>query len=260
MIFDGRALAVAWQSRLKQVLAGRKSALAVVLVGEDPASQSFVKIKQKFGEAIGVEVAVQEYDEVITTKELIEIIEKLNNNSHFAGIVVQLPLPRQIDTDQVIAAINPAKDVDALGLESSFTSPTALALAEILKIAGMDPAGRRALVIGQGRLVGRPAAVYLAQAGAAVVLANQNTVDLEAKCLTADIVVTGAGRAGLVTPDMIKSGAVLIDFGTSRGKDGKLAGDIDPAAADRASLFTPTPGGTGPVTVAMLFANLAGVV
>jgi methylenetetrahydrofolate dehydrogenase (NADP+)/methenyltetrahydrofolate cyclohydrolase len=255
MIFDGRALAADWQNRLQKKLDGQQAALAVVLVGEDPASQTFVKIKQKFGEAIGVEVSVREYDGVITTEELIEIIEKLNDDSRFAGIIVQLPLPAHIDTDQVIAAITPIKDVDALGSGSSFAPPTVRVIEEVFKSINLDPAGRPALVIGQGRLVGRPAAVYLAQAGAEVTAADQDTTDLKAKCLVTDIIVTGTGRAGLITSDMIKPGAVLVDFGTSRPAD-KILGDIDPTCADRASFFTPTPGGTGPVTVAMLFANL----
>ncbi|OHA57885.1 MAG: hypothetical protein A2114_02110 [Candidatus Vogelbacteria bacterium GWA1_51_14] len=255
-IFNGRAFAADWQNRLQKKLDGQPVALAVVLVGEDSASQAFVKIKQKFGEAIGVEVSVREYDENITTEELIEIIEKLNDDSHFAGIIVQLPLPAHIDTDQVIAAITPTKDVDALGPDSSFTPPTVRVIEEIFKSINLDPAGRQALVIGEGRLVGRPAAVYLAQAGAEVVIADQDTADLKAKGLAAEIVVAGAGRAGLVTPDMVKPGAVLIDFGTSQNEAGRLAGDFDPSCANRASFFTPTPGGTGPVTVAMLFANL----
>ena len=259
MIFNGRAFAADWQNRLKKKLADQKVALAVVLVGEDPASQAFVKIKQKFGEAIGVEVSVREYDEAIATGELIEIIEKLNDNSRFAGIIVQLPLPASVDTGAVVAAIAPAKDVDALGSGSLFTPPTVRVIEEVFKSINLDPAGHPALVIGQGRLVGRPAAAYLAQVGAQVEIADKNTLDLKSKCLAADIIVTGVGQPHIITPAMVKSGSALIDFGISRSpvRGGHLAGDIDPAGAGRAALFTPTPGGTGPVTVAMLFANLA---
>jgi len=259
MIFNGRAFAADWQNRLKKKLADQKVALAVVLVGEDPASQAFVKIKQKFGEAIGVEVSVREYDEAIATGELIEIIEKLNDNSRFAGIIVQLPLPASVDTGAVVAAIAPAKDVDALGSGSLFTPPTVRVIEEVFKSINLDPAGHPALVIGQGRLVGRPAAAYLAQVGAQVEIADKNTLDLKSKCLAADIIVTGVGQPHIITPAMVKSGSALIDFGISRSpaRGGHLAGDINPAGAGRAALFTPTPGGTGPVTVAMLFANLA---
>lgn len=259
MIFNGRAFAADWQNRLKKKLADQKVALAVVLVGEDPASQAFVKIKQKFGEAIGVEVSVREYDEAIATGELIEIIEKLNDNSRFAGIIVQLPLPASVDTGAVVAAIAPAKDVDALGSGSLFTPPTVRVIEEVFKSINLGPAGHPALVIGQGRLVGRPAAAYLAQVGAQVEIADKNTLDLKSKCLAADIIVTGVGQPHIITPAMVKSGSALIDFGISRSpaRGGHLAGDINPAGAGRAALFTPTPGGTGPVTVAMLFANLA---
>jgi len=173
MIFNGRAFAADWQNRLKKKLADQKVALAVVLVGEDPASQAFVKIKQKFGEAIGVEVSVREYDEAIATGELIEIIEKLNDNSRFAGIIVQLPLPASVDTGAVVAAIAPAKDVDALGSGSLFTPPTVRVIEEVFKSINLGPAGHPALVIGQGRLVGRPAAAYLAQVGAQVEIADK---------------------------------------------------------------------------------------
>ena len=259
MIFNGRAFAADWQNRLKKKLADQKVALAVVLVGEDPASQAFVKIKQKFGEAIGVEVSVREYDEAIATGELIEIIEKLNDNSRFAGIIVQLPLPASVDTGAVVAAIAPAKDVDALSSGSLFTPPTVRVIEEVFKSINLGPAGHPALVIGQGRLVGRPAAAYLAQVGAQVEIADKNTLDLKSKCLAADIIVTGVGQPHIITPAMVKSGSALIDFGISRSpaRGGHLAGDINPAGAGRAALFTPTPGGTGPVTVAMLFANLA---
>ena len=259
MIFNGRAFAADWQNRLKKKLADQKVALAVVLVGEDPASQAFVKIKQKFGEAIGVEVSVREYDEAIATGELIEIIEKLNDNSRFAGIIVQLPLPASVDTGAVVAAIAPAKDVDALGSGSLFTPPTVRVIEEVFKSINLGPAGHPALVIGQGRLVGRPAAAYLAQVGAQVEIADKNTLDLKSKCLAADIIVTRVGQPHIITPAMVKSGSALIDFGISRSpaRGGHLAGDINPAGAGRAALFTPTPGGTGPVTVAMLFANLA---
>ena len=257
MIFNGRALALNWQKKLAAKVGATAPTLAVILVGDDPASRSFVKIKQKFGKAIGVEVTVREYDDPVTIEELIKSITQLNRDVNCGGIVVQLPLPAGVKVDQVIAAIDPAKDVDALGLESPFTPPTARAVAEILKIAKVDLAGRAALVVGAGRLVGRPVATWLAQAGAQVKLADEATKDLATQCLAAEIIIAGAGRPNLIKPAMIKPGAILIDFGTSGAGD-KLAGDFDPACADQAALFTPTPGGTGPVTVAMLFANLLG--
>lgn len=256
MIFDGRALARNWQDKLKAEVKQDSPALAVVLVGDDPASQTFTKIKQKFGEAIGVEVWLREYEASTTTDELVAVIEQLNNDNRCGGVVVQLPLPPTIDTNQVIAAIDPVKDVDALGADSSFDPPVTRALAEILQSINFDPAGRPALVIGRGRLVGRPAAVWLTQAGAEVAVADENTANLKAQCLAAEIIVSGAGQAHLITPDMVKTGSVLIDFGTSRGEAGKIVGDFDPGCAETAALLTPTPGGTGPVTVAMLFANL----
>ncbi len=257
MIFDGRALALSWQKKLAAKVGTATPILTVILVGNDPASLSFVKIKQKFGAAIGVEVTVREYDDSVTAQELVKSINQLNRDVNCRGIVVQLPLPPEIDADQVIGAIDPAKDVDALGAESSFTPPTARAVEEILQTAKVDPAGRTALVVGAGRLVGRPVAMWLAQAGAQVKLADETTKDLAPQCLTTDIIVAGAGQPNLIKPTMVKPGTILIDFGTSRVGD-KLVGDFDPACADQATLFTPTPGGTGPMTVAMLFANLLG--
>lgn len=257
MIFDGRALALNWQKKLATKVGATAPTLVVILVGDDPASRAFVKIKQKFGAAIGVEVVVRNYDDSVTAEELIKSIAQLNRDINCRGIVVQLPLPPEINVDQVIAAIDPAKDVDALSLESSFAAPTVRVVEEILRIAKIDPAGRPALVVGAGRLVGRPVATWLSQAGAQVKLADETIKDLTAQCLAAEIIVAGAGQPSLIQPTMVKPGAILIDFGTRRTGD-KLAGDFDPACADQAALFTPTPGGTGPMTVVMLFANLLG--
>jgi methylenetetrahydrofolate dehydrogenase (NADP+)/methenyltetrahydrofolate cyclohydrolase len=264
MIIDGKKIAEEIKLELKQTLqqaSGKKLVLAVVLVGEDPASIKFVEYKKKFGEAIGVEVRVFEYEADIEQTDLAEEINRLAVDEKVEGIVVQLPLPacagrpKQIETEKILNIIPAEKDVDALTADASVDAPVAEAVMEILKRGDVDLNNKKILVIGQGKLVGRPVSVILAQEGYDVDTADINTKNLKEKTLQADIIISGVGKPGLIKADMVKKGVILIDCGTSELKS-QLSGDIDPTCADKASLFTPVPGGVGPIVVAMLFKNL----
>ncbi len=260
MIVDGKALAAEIKEQLK--LKEPKPILAAVLVGEDPASVSFVNIKKKFGEAIGVEVRVLEYEANIAQADVEAVVQKLGDDQNITGIVVQLPLPKHLDQEKILALVPAEKDVDALGPEPKVLDPVSGAIAEILSQNGIEVAKKKALVIGKGKLVGRPVAVWLAQQGAVVETADSQTDNLIDLLKVADIVVSGAGRPHFIKPAMIKEGVILIDAATSdlpageAGASGKLAGDADPACADKCAIFTPVPGGVGPITVAKLFENL----
>ena len=265
MIIDGKKISEEIKAELKERLIGRRLILTVVLVGDDPASTKFVERKKKFGEAIGVEMRVLEFGADILEVDLAEEINKLANNERVSGIVVQLPLPKQINTNKILNLIPAEKDVDALTDNASVDSPVVEAVMEVLRRGHVDLTGKKILVVGQGQLVGRPIAICLAQAGHEVEVVDINTKNLREKTLVADVIISGVGKAGLIKPEMmaspklsvggIKEGVVLIDCGTSE-QNGQLAGDIDPACADKASLFTPVPGGVGPVVVAKIFENL----
>lgn len=264
---DGRAIRDEIQHELKREVGflALRPQLALVLVGNDPASRKFVAMKQKFGEEIGVECILREYPETVTTEQLVEEISGLNRDPRVNGIVVQLPLPKGVDVDQVVLAIHPAKDADALrALEEEqrrVLPPVAGAVAEILERNGISPEGKRAVVVGYGRLVGKPVAQWLVDNGARLRVVEEHTDDsIRADALrNADILVAGAGVPGLITPEMVKDGVVLIDAGTSEA-EGKLVGDIDPRCAEKASLFTPVPGGVGPITVSIIFKNLLSLI
>lgn len=261
MVIDGRKIAAEIKAKLA-VQAGVKPTLALVLVGEDPASATFVKVKKKFGEAIGTEVKIFEYEENISQPELEEVVTTLVNKSEITGIVVQLPLPTHLNSDKILGLITPAKDVDALGQEPRVLSPVVGAVKEILDRNKINLAGKKAVVIGRGKLVGQPVAIWLTQEGAEVKIADSKTQNLPELLAIADIIISGAGVPHFINPEMIKTGVILIDAATSdlpageAGANGKLAGDADPACADKCSIFTPVPGGVGPITVAKLFENL----
>ncbi|MFA6416504.1 MAG: bifunctional 5,10-methylenetetrahydrofolate dehydrogenase/5,10-methenyltetrahydrofolate cyclohydrolase [Candidatus Paceibacterota bacterium] len=262
MIIDGKKIAGEIKEQLVEQFSGRSTVLAVVLVGEDPASIKFVEYKKKFGEAVGVEMRVLEFEADITEEDLAEEVEKLANDDKIDGMIIQLPLPKNISTDKILNLVPANKDVDALTADASVDSPVVEAVMEILDRGGIDLNGKKIVVVGRGQLVGRPIAVRLAQEGYDVEVASTATGDLKKLTLSADVIISGVGKPGLITPDMVKDGVVLVDAGTSdlpaqAGQASKLAGDIDPTCADKASLYTPVPGGVGPLVVAMLFKNLA---
>lgn len=255
MIIDGRKIAADLKAELKNTLAGRRLVLAAIVVGADPATAKFVALKQKVAADIGIEMRALEFPADVAEPDLVELLERLANDRGVNGIIIQLPLPAHLNTKQLLNLVPANKDVDALSDNASVESPVVSAVLEILKQGQVDLTGKKILVIGQGQLVGRPIAINLTQAGFEVETADIKTVDLAAKTRAADVLISGAGKAGLIKPDMIKPGAVLIDCGTSE-QSGQVAGDIDPACADKASLFTPVPGGVGPIVVVELFRNL----
>ncbi len=257
MIVDGRKIAEEIRGKLKAQIEKRKinARLAIVYLGHDPVIEKFISVKKKFAEAIGVQI---------------KIYNILDFPSYADGIIVQLPLPAGYDIDKVLARIPPEKDVDALGLKPLVDAPVAAAVREILEKYNVDARNKKILVIGQGRLVGKPVAEMFQRAGADVRVADINTKDISSMTLDSEIIVSGVGVPALVKSEMIKEGVILIDAGTSEGPSTgfgaapstesgtnlRFVGDIDPACAAKASLFTPTPGGLGPITVAMIFKNL----
>lgn len=252
MIIDGRALAEELYAELALRYAALPMPARLGIIGalHDPVIAQFVAIKRRVAERLGVVFDAREIGDA-TTDAALATLAPLSRMSD--GIIVQLPLPQRIDTDAMIAAISLERDIDGIAPRSRTTPPVALAVAEILQRAGIVVAGKRAVVLGAGRLVGAPCAKLLRDLGALVTVVNKgDSLDV---LQDADIIVAGAGNPGFIKPEHIKEGVVLIDAGTSE-QVGKVVGDIDPACAAKASLYTPVPGGVGPVAVAMIFKNL----
>lgn len=250
MIIDGRAIAEAAYVALGDTLVGAK--LGIVVSVGDAVTDSYVRIKTRAAQRLGVEIVRRELPVGATTADALDAVRSLTDAAD--GIIVQLPLPGSVEADTVLAEVPPSHDVDALNPGASVEAPVAGAMQEILRAAGVEVAGKRAVVVGKGRLVGAPCASLLRELGADVTAVTKgDSLDV---LKDADIVVSGAGSPGLITPDMISDGVVLIDAGTSESS-GKVAGDADPACADKSSVFTPVPGGVGPVAIAMIFKNLA---
>jgi methylenetetrahydrofolate dehydrogenase (NADP+) / methenyltetrahydrofolate cyclohydrolase len=255
MVVDGKKIA----HEVLEKLSVERSTLPIVLrlgvlMGEqDAAAASFVKIKERVADKLKV-VVVRE--EVSSTEVALRALERLVKNC--AGVIVQLPLPTAIDIEKILQALPAAKDVDGVKESAIVRSPVAEAISEVFARAGVAAAGKKAVVVGAGKLVGAPAAQLLKELGAEVSIVTHSRGALE-DLKTADIVVLGAGEPGLVKPQMLKEGVVLIDAGTSEAS-GKLAGDADPACAQVSSVFTPVPGGLGPIAVAMIFKNLFALV
>jgi methylenetetrahydrofolate dehydrogenase (NADP+)/methenyltetrahydrofolate cyclohydrolase len=267
VIIDGKKIAQSIREKIKIEAAklAVKPGLAVVLVGADPASQIYVNSKAKACQEIGFYSEIHRLPETTGEAELLALIQKLNVNPKIHGILVQLPLPRQINEDKIILAIDPAKDVDCFhpintgalfsGITSAVLPCTPAGCIELIKSTGLALSGKKAVVIGRSNIVGKPAAMLLLQNNCTVTLCHSRTADLAAEVRQADIVVAAVGKAGIITGDMIKPGAVVIDVGASR-VDGKLTGDVDFASVSAAARFiTPVPGGVGPMTIAMLMQN-----
>jgi len=271
MIIDGKAVAAterektAARARAFAERFGRKPGLAVVQVGEDPASTVYVRNKRRSSAEVGIESFAHDLPASYGEAKLIELIRSMNADDRIDGILIQLPFPKGYDTNRVIDAIDPAKDVDGLHAVSAgllmvgrpgLRPCTPTGCMRLLEEVGVDPAGKRAIVIGRSILVGKPVALMLLEKNATVTMAHSRTVDLGSVVREADIVVAAVGKAHLVKGEWIKPGAVVIDVGTNRKPDGKLTGDVDFEAASRvASAITPVPGGVGPMTIAMLLAN-----
>ena len=255
MIVDGKKIA---GEIIESLAEARKSLPPVVklgvLLGEnDAASASFVKIKERVADKLQVVVVRELVNNDTTTEEALRALDRLCQNC--AGVIVQMPLPVQIDLGEILAALPLSLDVDAVSEgEHVVQAPVAEAVSEVLVRSGVSADGKKAIVVGAGKLVGAPVAEMLRDTGAEVSVITRNEGNLQ-DLKEADIVVLGAGDPGFVKPDMLKEGVVLIDAGTSEAS-GKLMGDADPKCAEVASVFTPVPGGIGPIAVAMIFKNL----
>ena len=270
-VIDGKARAERLTAEIADKVAVRVAAgkstpgLAVVLVGGHSASQVYVRNKRKTTGAVGMRSYAHDLPATAVQAELIALIDTLNRDPAVSGILVQLPLPRQIDVDAVTERVDPKKDVDGfhpynigrLVLKRPLLRPcTPYGCMTLLKDTGEDLVGKHAVIIGQSNIVGRPMALELLMERCTVTICHSKTRDLPGLVRQADIVVAGAGKANLVQGDWIKSGAIVIDVGINRTSDGKLCGDVDFAAAkERASWITPVPGGVGPMTIATLLAN-----
>jgi methylenetetrahydrofolate dehydrogenase (NADP+)/methenyltetrahydrofolate cyclohydrolase len=271
-IIDGKARAERVTQEIGAQIAARVAAgksapgLAVILVGEHPASQLYVRTKRRTTETVGMKSYSYDLPEATSQSSLLELIAHLNADPFVDGILVQLPLPRHIDADVVIENIDPAKDVDGLhpynmgrlALKRPLLRPcTPQGCMVLIRDTGVDLAGRHAVIIGQSNIVGRPMALELLMARCTVTICHSATIDLPSIVATADILVAAMGRLAFVQGSWIKAGAIVIDVGINRNDDGKLRGDVDfEAARERAGWITPVPGGVGPMTVAMLLANV----
>lgn len=239
--------------------------LAVVLVGDNPASQVYVRNKVKACEESGIHSVLEKYDANMTEAALLARIDALNNDPSIHGILVQLPVPAHIDATKVIEAISPAKDVDGFHIASAgalmtgmpgFWPCTPYGCMKMLESIGYDLRGKHAVVIGRSNIVGKPMAMMLLQKNATVTVCHSATHDLKAMTLQADVIVAAVGKRNVLTADMVKPGAVVLDVGMNRTPDGKLCGDVDFAGVRQvASHITPVPGGVGPMTITMLLVN-----
>ena len=270
-IIDGNALSKQLRGEVAQRAAaltakGVKPGLAVVLVGDNQASQVYVRNKVKGCEEAGMHSVLEKYDATMTEAELLARIDALNNDPTIHGILVQLPLPKHIDDHKVIEAISPEKDVDGFHVasagalmvgEQGFKACTPYGCMKMLESIGMkDLKGKHAVVIGRSNIVGKPMAMMLLQANATVTVCHSGTADLAAHTRSADIVVAAVGRRHTLRGDMVKPGAIVIDVGMNRDEAGKLCGDVDfTAVREVAGWITPVPGGVGPMTRAMLLVN-----
>src|SRR3989338_8028036 len=266
MIIDGKKLAEEIKAELKAEIfkLNKKIRLAAVEVGENPVTKKFLEQKKKFASAVGIDVRIYDLPADITTNKLRAKLAEIMHIKENIGVIVQLPLPPQINAQYILDAIIPEKDPDMLssksvGLFSSGRSkilpPVVGAIDHIFTAYGIQLKAKKVVVLGVGRLVGKPAAIWLINHGATVTEIDENTDDPTLYTVNADIIISGVGMPHLIGADMVKDGVIAIDCGTSEA-NGKLAGDMDPAVAEKASLFTPVPGGVGPLTVAMLFKNL----
>ncbi len=270
-LIDGKLISAQIRAEIKEETAsflkekGYLPGLAVVIVGEDPASQVYVRNKKRACEEVGFYSEVHELPAATTQEELNALVDRLNADQKIHGILVQLPLPKHLDETEVLLRIDPAKDVDAfhpynvgkimIG-DYDFLPCTPAGVMALLERSNIDPAGKKCVVIGRSNIVGKPMAMLLLHANGTVTVCHSRTRDLAAVCREADILVVAIGRADFVGADMVKEGAVVIDVGMNRRADGKLTGDVDFAAVEPiASAITPVPGGVGPMTITMLLKN-----
>lgn len=270
-LIDGKRLAHEMRAGIKESVekykaeSGKDIGLAVVLVGEDPASQVYVRNKIKACEEVGIKSYAYYLDKDTAQARVEELIRSLSVDNKINGILVQLPLPAHLDSKKILELIPYAKDVDGFSAENmgrlSMNEPCLVActpngVMKMFESENICLSGKNAVVIGRSNIVGKPMAMLLTNANATVTLCHSKTADLKAKCLEADIVVAAIGKAKLITADMIKEGAVVIDVGMNRDENGKLCGDVDfENVKEKCSYITPVPGGVGPMTITMLMYN-----
>lgn len=270
-LIDGKSLAQDTQTNIAkevEILKQTKNivpGLAVILVGDDPASHAYVKMKAKACEKVGFYAITHSMPETISQEEIIATIEMINDNPRIDGILVQLPLPSQIDTDKILEVIDPRKDVDGFHPYNvgrlvtnldCFVPCTPLGVMQMFEQYNIELRGKDVCVVGASNIVGKPMANLLLNADATVTLTHIYTKDLKSHTSKADIVIVGVGKPNLITEDMIKDGAIVIDIGINRLESGKLVGDVDfDGVSPKCSFITPVPGGAGPMTIAMLLSN-----
>ena len=271
MIIDGKAISTQMKLDLASEVAtlketyGRAPKLAVVLVGEDPASQIYVRNKERACEKIGIENLLIRKDDTLTEIELLEIIDNLNNDESVDGILVQLPLPGHINEMKVIEAISPLKDVDGFHPESiaslfldriGFTPCTPAGVIALLDAIHYDLEGKEVVVVGRSHNVGKPLALLALQRNATVTIAHSKTQNLKEVCQRADVLMCAVGKREMITADYVKEGAVVIDIGINRDENGKICGDVKyDEVAMKTTAITPVPGGVGPMTITLLMKN-----
>lgn len=266
-IIDGKKIAAQIRAQLKEKIrtAGIEAGLAVVMVGEDPASRIYVRNKTKACEETGIRSRTYELPASVSQAELESLISSLASDAQTHGILLQLPLPRGLNAEAALAKIPPEKDVDGFSAENlgrlalgrkTLAACTPLGVMKLLEAEGISPAGKRAVIIGRSDTVGKPMALLLLNADATVTVCHSRTKGLKEICREADILVSAVGKPKFVTADMVKEGAAVIDVGINRDEEGKLCGDVDfENVAPKAAYITPVPGGVGPMTVAMLLNN-----
>jgi len=266
-LLDGKALSEKLIDSVKDEAAKLKPKLAVILVGENPASLTYVKNKRKACERAGAEYVERRFPDTITQDQLIEEIKKINEDSSINGLIVQLPLPDNIYVPEIIRAIDPKKDVDgfhAYNIGKMFLSPdfedlppaTPSGIVKLLDHYDIPIRGQEVVVVGHSNIVGKPISVMMLNRNATVTICHIHTKDLASHTKRADILIVAVGKAGLITADMVKDGVVVVDVGINRTEEGKLCGDVDfENVSKKASYITPVPGGVGPMTVAALILN-----
>ena len=270
IIIDGKEVAKEKREQIKKrvkelKMKGKSVGLAVIIVGENPASRVYVNNKKKGCLEVGIESYEYALPESTTEKELKALVEKLNNDDRVNGILCQLPLPKHINEDAVINTISPEKDVDAFHPENvghimigdyTFLPCTPAGIMEMLKFYNISVSGKKCVVIGRSNIVGKPMAMLLLKENGTVEICHSKTENLKEETLSADILVAAVGKTRFVTEDMVKQGAVVIDVGMNRDEEGKLCGDVDFVNVEKkASYITPVPGGVGPMTITMLLEN-----
>ena len=269
-LIDGKKISQEIKDELKEKVAkmaeqGKNVALAVIQVGNDPASSVYVRNKKRACEYIGIKSLSYELPEETTEAELVELVEKLNKDDEVNGILVQLPLPKQINEDTIIQTISPAKDVDGFHMQNvgalcvggkGYVSCTPLGIIELLKRSGVEIAGKNCVVLGRSNIVGKPMALLLLRENGTVTVCHSKTQNIKEITKQADILVVAIGKPKFVDETYVKEGAVVIDVGIHRNEENKLCGDVDfDKVAPHTSAITPVPGGVGPMTIAMLMNN-----